>query len=72
MLKDKLMKLVATRFEMSTQDYVDKILDLIREEVPVKQTHWIQHGDIGHPHETEYDNGWNACRKELLSKLGEK
>ena len=34
---------------------------------PPMKTHWIQHGDIGHPHETAEDTLYN----KILSEVGE-
>jgi len=53
------------------EEYQQAILEWIKKEiVPNKQIHWIQHGDIGHPHETEVDIGFNKCRQQMIERIG--
>ena len=46
-----------------------QLLSAIQESLPKEKTHWIQHGDIGHTHETEEDSGYNQALKEIKEIL---
>lgn len=53
--------------------FYKQILEEVEKEIPNEQSHWLDHGDgSGHPHETEYDFGWNSAIKKVKALIDSK
>jgi hypothetical protein len=50
---------------------ITELRELIEARVPLEQAHEIEHDEICHLHETEYDKGHNSCRKLILKGYDE-
>lgn len=60
-------------YTQGREEVKKEIVGEILEKLPNEQSHWLEHGDgSGHPHDTEYDFGWNSAIKkvrEIINKL---
>lgn len=66
-IKDFIRQIIS----QSTEEAVKKERERIVEAMPLEQIHQLP-DDVGSPHETEFDRGWNSYRKELLDIINKR
>mgnify|MGYP001607474635 FL=1 len=59
---------MASVLKIYTKRVLSERLEGIRENLPLEKIHQLP-DDVGSPHETEHDKGWNDCRKAVLQIL---